>query len=105
MSDAMSGQYLEVDLSKGTTTRRDLNPRDVELYVGGRGLGIRLLYDHTRPGLDPYDPEMALIFSAGPLTGTNAPQSNRFVVTTKSPLTGLIADSHCGGSFATKLRK
>ena len=100
-----AGQYLDVDLSSGTIEKKELSRRDVELYVGGRGLGVRLLYDNTRAGLDPYDPEMALIFGAGPLTGTNAPQSNRFVVTTKSPLTGLIADSHCGGSFATKLRK
>lgn len=99
------GQYLDVDLTTGKIEKKDLNRRDVELYIGGRGLGARLLYDHTRPGLDPYAPEMVLIFSAGPLTGTNAPQSNRFVVTTKSPLTGLIADSHCGGNFATKLRK
>src|SRR5512137_1150264 len=105
MTGGASGQYLEVDLSSGTIEKKDLSPSDVALYLGGRGLGVRLLYDNTKPGLDPYDPDMALIFSAGPLTGTNAPQSNRFVVTTKSPLTGLIADSHCGGSFATKLRK
>ncbi|HEY3357279.1 MAG TPA: aldehyde ferredoxin oxidoreductase family protein [Polyangia bacterium] len=105
MSGAATSRYLEVDLSSGAVARKELDRRDVELYVGGRGLGARLLYDQTRPGLDPYDPGMALIFSAGPLTGTSAPQSNRFVVTTKSPLTGLIADSHCGGSFATKLRK
>jgi aldehyde:ferredoxin oxidoreductase len=105
MSGAAGSQYVDVDLTSGTITRQTLDPQDVALYVGGRGLGARLLYDHTRAGLDPYDPEMVLIFSAGPLTGTNAPQSNRFVVTTKSPLTGLITDSHCGGSFATKLRK
>jgi aldehyde:ferredoxin oxidoreductase len=105
MSGFASGRYVEVDLTTGQVQQGDLDRRDLELYVGGRGMGVRLLYDRTRPGLDPYDPEMVLIFSVGPLTGTNAPQSNRFVVTTKSPLTGLIADSHCGGNFATKLRK
>lgn len=96
---------LYVDLSMGTVERKIPDPEDLRLYVGGRGLGIRLLYDLTEPGMDPYDEAMPLIFSAGPLTGTNAPQSNRFVVTTKSPLTGFLADSHSGGSFASKLRK
>ena len=103
---AMAGaRLLEVNLSDDSHGVRLFDPREAELYLGGRGMGIRLLYDLTRPGLDPYDPEMVLIFSVGPLTGTGAPQSNRFVVTTKSPLTGLLADSHCGGDFATKLRK
>ncbi len=96
---------LYVDLGEATHEQQRPDPELLDLYLGGRGLGIRLLYDLTEPGMDPYDPRMPLIFSAGPLTGTNAPQSNRFVVTTKSPLTGFLADSHCGGSFATKLRK
>jgi aldehyde:ferredoxin oxidoreductase len=96
---------LYVDLGEATHEQQRPDPELLDLYLGGRGLGVRLLYDLTEPGMDPYDPRMPLIFSAGPLTGTNAPQSNRFVVTTKSPLTGFLADSHCGGSFATKLRK
>ncbi len=105
MQGGYMGQYLDVDLSTGTIEVKQTDPRDVELYVGGRGMGVRMLYDNTPAGLDPFDEKMALIFSVGPLTGTNAPQSNRFVVTTKSPLTGCIGDSHCGGSFATMLKK
>ncbi|HUU02493.1 MAG TPA: aldehyde ferredoxin oxidoreductase family protein [Myxococcota bacterium] len=98
-------QFLDVDLTSGKIETKPVNPADQELYIGGRGLGARLLYDETKPGLDPFDEEMVIIFSVGPLTGTAAPQSNRFIVTTKSPLTGAIADSHCGGNFATKLKK
>ncbi len=105
MSGGSFGRTLEVDLSSGSIETKAIDEKDLELYVGGRGLGVRMLYDHTPPGLDPFDERMALIFSAGPLTGTAAPQSNRFVVTTKSPLTGGIGDSHCGGNFATKLKK
>ena len=104
MAGGMNNRLLDVDLSSGTIRRVELDARNAELYLGGRGLGARLLYDNTAVGLDPFAPEMALIFSVGPLTGTAAPQSNRFVVTTKSPLTGGIADSHCGGDFATKLK-
>lgn len=98
-------RYLDVDLASGEIRERHVDKSDQELYIGGRGLGVRMLYDQTPPGLDPYDPAMPLIFSVGPMTGTAAPQSNRFVVTTKSPLTGGIADAHCGGNFATKLKK
>ncbi|MFH2008588.1 MAG: aldehyde ferredoxin oxidoreductase family protein [bacterium] len=105
MQGGNMGQYLDVDLTTGTVEKKQQRREDLELYVGGRGMGIRMLYDNTDPGLDPFDEKMVLIFSVGPLTGTNAPQSNRFVVTTKSPLTGCVADSHCGGNFATKLKK
>ncbi len=105
MNGGYANRILDVNLSTGTTKDYTLNRQDRDLYLGGRGLGVRLLYDNTEPGLDPYDEKMVLIFSTGPLTGTNVPQGNRFVVTTKSPATGLIADSHCGGNFATKLKK
>ena len=105
MAGGSMNRYLDVDLSSGMIEDKSFDAEDLELYVGGRGLGLRLLYDNTDPGLDPFDEKMVLILSAGPLTGTAAPQSNRFVVTTKSPLTGGIADSHCGGNFATKLKK
>jgi aldehyde:ferredoxin oxidoreductase len=98
-------RYLDVNLSSGEIKDKPIDSSDQDLYIGGRGLGARMLYDETEPGLDPFDEKMVLIFSVGPLTGTAAPQSNRFVVTTKSPLTGAIADSHCGGNFATKLKK
>ena len=105
----MTGGYMnkayDVNLSSGEVKDLPISAEDNGLYLGGKGIGVRLLYDHTRPGLNPYDEEMVMIFSTGPVTGTSAPQSNRFVVTTKSPLTGGIITSTCGGNFATKLKK
>lgn len=105
----MSGGYMDkaydINLSTGEIKDLPISAKDRELYLGGKGIGTRLLYDHTKAGLDPYDEQMAIIFSTGPATGTGAPQSNRFVVTTKSPLTGAIGNSTCGGNFATKLKK
>jgi len=105
----MLGGYMnksyDVNLSTGQITDLYISREDRDLYLGGKGIGVRLLYDHTRSGLDPYDEEMVLIFSTGPVTGTSAPQSNRFVVTTKSPLTGAVVTATCGGNFATKLKK
>ncbi|HEY3452724.1 MAG TPA: aldehyde ferredoxin oxidoreductase family protein [Myxococcales bacterium] len=105
MQATQEPRCLEVDLSTGQSKVRSLTAEERDLYVGGRGLGSRLLYDAAAPKLDPFDDRMALVFAVGPLTGTSAPQSNRFVVSTKSPATGGLADSHCGGNFATKLRK
>ncbi len=105
MTGGTFNRYLDVDLGSGSVQIKSIPRQDIEKYIGGRGLGVRLLYDNTDPGLDPFDEKMVMIFSAGPLVGTSAPQSNRFVVTTKSPLTGLLADSHCGGNFATKLKR
>jgi len=105
----MLGGYMnkayDINLSTGEIKDLHISREDRDLYLGGKGIGVRLLYDHTRPGLDPYDEEMVLIFSTGPVTGTSAPQSNRFVVTTKSPLTGAVVSATSGGNFATKLKK
>ena len=105
----MSGGYMDkaydVNLSTGQIREFQPSREDQQLYLGGKGLATRLLFDHTRAGLDPYDEQMVMVFATGPVTGTGAPQSNRFVVCTKSPLTGAIGTSTCGGNFATKLKK
>jgi aldehyde:ferredoxin oxidoreductase len=105
----MTGGYMnkgyDVDLSSGEVKELQISDQERAAYLGGKGIGVRLLYDHTPAGLDPFDERMVMVFSTGPLTGTSAPQSNRFVVTTKSPLTGAVGTSTCGGDFATKLKR
>ncbi len=104
MGGYMNRAY-DIDLSNGQVNELQISDEDRRLYLGGKGIATRLLYDHTPAGLDPFSEEMPIIFSTGPVTGTRAPQSNRFVVTTKSPLTGAVASSTCGGSFASRLKK
>ena len=99
------GKAYDIDLTRGTVKDLVVDPNDRKLYLGGKGLATRLLLDHTEPGLDPFDERMVLIFATGPVTGSAAPQSNRFVVTTKSPLTGAVGSSTSGGNFATKLKQ
>lgn len=98
------GRVLEVDLSSGDHKSYPLPERLLELYAGNKGLGARLLYDLLPPGVDPLSPENILIITTAPLTGTGAPGGNRFNVTTKSPLTGAIASSNCGGNFGIYLK-
>ncbi len=105
MIKGFAGRVLEIDLGSRTFAFRPLDEAIARLYLGGKGYGTRLLYDLTRPGIDPLGPENPLIFATGPLNGSLAPQSNRFAVVCKSPLTGGIGSSACGGSFAFGLKK
>ena len=79
----------------------DLDRKTAEQYIGGLGLGAKYLYDEIDPASTPLSPENKLLFATGPLTGTGAPAGNRYVVVTKSPLTGGIANSTPPASSAT----
>jgi len=99
------GKLLFVDLESGKFQDRFLTREAVARFLGGKGLGIALLDELAPSGCDPLDPENPLCFLTGPLTGTPFPTSGRFTVATRSPLTGLWLDSHCGGHFAQSLRR
>ena len=91
------GKVLEINLSSGETKTSPLDMEMARLFLGGRGLGARLLWDEVGPGVDPLSPENVLIFTNGALTGTGYQTSNRFSVSTKSPLTGTVLDANSGG--------
>jgi aldehyde:ferredoxin oxidoreductase len=74
-------------------------------FIGGRGLGARLLWDLVGPEVDPLSPENVLIFTNGPLTATGYQTSNRFSVSTKSPLTGTVLDANSGGYWGMQFKK
>lgn len=96
---------LRVSLTDGSIRREQISSDDFAQYLGGRGLGVKLLYENLLPGIDPLSPDNWLIFAVGPMTATSVPTAGRFVVVTKSPLTGTIFDSHAGGYFGAQLRK
>ncbi|PIU14822.1 MAG: aldehyde ferredoxin oxidoreductase, partial [Hadesarchaea archaeon CG08_land_8_20_14_0_20_51_8] len=99
-----AGKILEVDLSNEKITETKLDEKLARDFIGGRGLGVKILYDRVGPDIKPLDPENLLIFATGPLTGTLAPTSGRHCVVTKSPLTGTILDSHSGGFWGAELK-
>ena len=99
------GRLLDVDLTTGVTKDHDL-PEDLfRKYLGGRGLGARLLFDMLPANTDPLSPENLLFFLTGPLTGTKVPGSSKFVVVTKSPLTGGWCDSYSSGKLPGEIKK
>jgi len=105
MMKGYAGRVLEIDLTTKTHSYQPLDEETAKLYIGGKGYGTRLLYDSTEAGIDPLGPGNPLIFATGPLNGSVAPQSNRFAVVTKSPLTGGIGNATCGGSFAYAMKR
>ena len=98
-------RVLRVDLSSGKYDV-DTLPDFVEMeYIGGRGLGARLLYEHCPKGMDPLDSANPMIFSAGPSQGVGAWYSAKTVLTTKSPLTNIFLRSVSSGAAGINLRK
>ncbi|MFW6196410.1 MAG: aldehyde ferredoxin oxidoreductase family protein [Thermoplasmatota archaeon] len=97
-------KLAKVDLASGKISYEEIGLDVLKKYIGGRGLGAKILYDRIYPNSDPLS-ENILVFAAGPLTGTMVPTSGRFSVTSKSPLTGTIADSNVGGFFGREFKR
>ncbi|MGB2763355.1 MAG: aldehyde ferredoxin oxidoreductase family protein [Candidatus Aminicenantaceae bacterium] len=100
---AYMGKWLHLDLSSGRVETGEPDPLLLEKYIGGKGLGFALL-ERLAPSPDPYGPENPLIFINGPFTGTRVQTSARTCLVTRSPLTGSIHDSHCGGYFGPRFK-
>lgn len=98
------GKILRVNLNTGQCADQELDVSILKNYIGGRGLAAKLLMDEMSPSIDPFSPENRLIFATGPLTGTGAPTGGRYMVVTKSPLTGGIAFCNSGGRFGCRLK-
>jgi aldehyde:ferredoxin oxidoreductase len=100
------GKILRVDLTSGTS---EIVPTSdyVPAYLGGRGLAARIYWEEVPPGVGAFDPENRLIFVTGPLQGTPAPTSGRFMVVGKAAQTAPV-DSYCrsgvGGHWAPELK-
>ncbi|MCU0604859.1 MAG: aldehyde ferredoxin oxidoreductase family protein [Desulfobacterales bacterium] len=104
MANGLMGKMLNVDLTSGGITEEPLDPSICRDYVGGYGLGARLLYERIPKGADPLGPQNVLGLLTGPLTGTAAIIGSRFVAVAKSPKTGGWGDANCGGHFGPHLK-
>ena len=96
---------LRVNLNDKTTKTEKIHRELFENYLGGRGLGVKILFDELPLKIDPLSPENKLIFAVGPVTATKVPTGGRFAVITKSPLTGTIFDSSSGGYWGAEFRR
>ncbi len=98
-----ANRVAHIDLSKGKVEFKPIPEEWALKYIGGRGLGVKYVFENG-PTVDPLSPENILCFMNGPLTGSEANMSGRLAITTKSPLTGTVTDSHHGGWSAARLR-
>jgi aldehyde:ferredoxin oxidoreductase len=99
-----TGKILWVNLSSGIIREEVLTESIYRSFVGGAGLGARILYEHMKPKINPLGPDNILGFMTGPLTGTMVPMAAKYIVVTKSPLTNTWGDANSGGFFGSELK-
>ena len=104
MATSYNGKILRINLSDKSYKVEDLDLTLAKKFVGGRGLGTKLYMDEVCPEIDPLSPENKVVIINGPLTGTSVPTGCRYMVVTKSPLTGMIACSNSGGKWGASLK-
>ncbi len=100
------GKLLYVDLATGSLEDLPLDASLAQAFVGGSGLGARILADYlpSEGDVDPFSPRAPLVFMTGPLVGTGIPATGRYSVVARSPLTGLLGEANSGGYWGPALR-
>ncbi len=105
INNGYTGKILRVDLTTETVTIDALDEAIARAYIGGRGVGAYLAYKEVTPHLDPFSPESPIYLITGPLQGTPTPFTPKFVMINKSPLSGSLSRSVCGGGgFGPELK-
>lgn len=97
-------KILRVDLTERRATAEELSP-EIEAYIGGIGIGTKILLDEVPAGTDALSPDNKLVFSVGPLTGTRAPMFPQTCIVSKSPLSGTILNSYAGGALGPEIKQ
>jgi aldehyde:ferredoxin oxidoreductase len=105
MAGAYTGRILFVDLSSGKQRVEELSEEFVKKYIGGYGIGAKILYEMVKPDADPLGPDNAIGFMSGLLNGTGALFGGRYTVVCKSPVTRGWNDANSGGFFGPELKK
>ena len=105
MTRGYMGKILSVDLSTRELKDETLDENLCQEFIGGYGIGARIIYNRQKAGVDALGPENILGFLTGPVTGTGIPFGSRYtVVVGKSPLTGGWGDANSGGDFGPYLK-
>jgi aldehyde:ferredoxin oxidoreductase len=97
-------KLLRINLSRKMVSEESINTDLLHDYIGGTGLGLRLLYDEVKPCIDPYAADNRIVFATGPLTGTLVPGSGTYTVMSKNTLTGLATSAQANGFLGARLK-
>jgi len=104
MAGGYAGKIAFIDLTSGEIKIEQLDETLARDYIGGQGLGARILFERQQKGIDALGPENILGLTTGPLTGTKTPTGGRYMAVCKSPLTGGWGDANSGGYFGSELK-
>jgi len=99
MSLGYWNKVLRIDLTKRKIEEEEIDDQTFELFVGGAGIGAKILWEEVPPEVKPFDPDNRLIFAGGAFQGYPVPGSAKFSVVSKSPLTNTYADSAAGAKW------
>ena len=99
------GKVLKIDLTSRQVSEYPFSDEDRELYIGGKTMAAKILGDHLTGKEKAFSEDNLLVVTTGPMTGSGAPSSSRFNISTLSPQTGYITSSNCGGHFGYYLKK
>lgn len=98
-------KFVRINLSNQSCTVESLDEIILRQYIGGSGLGAKMLYDEVQADVEPFSADNKIYFLTGPFCGTKIPTSGRHAAVTKSPLTGVFAESDIGGFWGYELKK
>jgi len=100
-----AGKLLRVNLTTKEIKEEAVEEIVAREYLGGRGLGAKILYEELDKGIDPLGPENKFLLLTGPLANTHIPGSTRFLIVTKSPLTGGWGDANAAGRLGPMIKR
>ncbi|MCD6347771.1 MAG: hypothetical protein J7L96_10155, partial [Bacteroidales bacterium] len=93
-------KILYINVSDNSFKIKDVDPMMKEKFIGGKGYGLKLLWDATTPETKWDDPENEIVISSGPIGGiTQYSGTGKSLVVTLSPASGSVTDSNAGGYF------
>jgi len=104
MAAGYTGRIGFVDLSSGKVREEPFDESLARQFIGGYGLGVRVLFERQKSRIDPLGPDNILGFTTGPLTGSTVPTGSRYMAVCKSPLTGGWGDANAGGYFGSEMK-
>lgn len=99
------GKVLKIDLTTQEVSEYPFSDEERKLFIGGKTMAAKILGDHLTGKEKAFSKENMLVITTGPLTGSGAPSSSRFNISTLSPQTGYLTSSNCGGNFGYYLKK
>jgi len=100
-----NGKIAKIDLRLNTIEDYPISEKDLTLYLGGKTLAAKIIFDAYKGKVEAFSEENMIVITTSVLTGSTAPCSSRFNISTISPLTGLLISSNCGGNFGLHLKR